>query len=135
MQQTYVGSCHCKSVRFEARIDFSKGTEKCNCSFCSRLRLWLVKVRPEEFRLLSGEDALTEYRGNNPVAHHPFCRRCGVHLFDRVEMPNGTGYPYINVNILCVDGLDLDEVLQVPIAYRNGLEDDWDNPPLNCQHL
>lgn len=122
-------------MRFEARIDFSKGTEKCNCSFCSRLRLWLVKVRPEEFRLLSGEDALTEYRGNNPVAHHPFCSRCGVHVFDRVEMPNGTGYAYINVNILCVDGLDLDEILQAPIAYQNGLEDDWDNPPLNCQHL
>ena len=72
MLRTYVGGCHCQLVRFEARIDFSNGTSKCNCSFCSRLRFWHVKVRREEFRLLSDETALTEYQGKNPVAHIRF---------------------------------------------------------------
>lgn len=135
MLRTYHGSCHCRSVTFEARIDFSNGTGKCNCSFCSRLRLWLVKVRPEEFRVLSGDNALTQYSGANPVAHHPFCKQCGVHVFDRIDMPNGTGYPYINVNIACIDELDLNEVLQAPIVYHNGLANDWGNPAPETRHL
>jgi hypothetical protein len=135
MQRTYRGSCHCQSVKFEAQIDFSKGTGKCNCSFCGKLRLWLAQVRPEEFVLLSGESALIQYEGKNPVAHHPFCKQCGVHVFDRVDMPNGTGYPYVNVNIMCIDDLDLSEALNAPISYANGLADDWGNPPLETRHL
>ena len=135
MLRTYVGGCHCQLVRFEARIDFSNGTSKCNCSFCSRLRFWHVKVRREEFRLLSDETALTEYQGKNPVAHHPFCKRCGVHVFDRVDMPNGTGYPYINVSIMCLEELDLNEALNVPVTYHNGLQNDWSNSPSEIRHL
>jgi len=133
--RTYLGSCHCRLIRFEAQIDFSKGTSKCNCSFCSRLRFWNVKIRPQEFRLLSDESAPTEYRGANPVAHHPFCKRCGVHVFDRVDMPNGTGYPYINVNIMCIEGPDIDEVLNASVSYQDGLHDDWGNPRAQSRHL
>lgn len=135
MPRTYYGSCHCRLIRFEARIDFGKGTSKCNCRFCSRLRFWNVKVRPEEFQVLSGESALTEYQGKNPVAHHPFCKRCGVHVFDRIDMPNGMGYPYINVNIMCIEGFDIDEILNAPVTYHDGLHDDWGNPPAQNRHL
>lgn len=135
MLKTYFGTCHCKSVRFEAQIDFSLGTTKCNCSFCSRLRLWLVKVRPEQFLLHSDEAALSQYQGDNPVAHHPFCKRCGVHVFDRVDMPNGTGHPYVNVNIMCIDGLDVNEALEAPIGYLNGLANDWGSAPEETRHL
>lgn len=135
MLRTYLGGCHCRLVRFEARIDFENGTLKCNCSFCSMLRFWHVQVRREEFRLLSGETALTEYQGKNPVAHHPFCKACGVHVFDRVDTPNGTGYPYINVNITCLDELNVDEALSAPVTYQNGLQNDWGNPPSETRHL
>ncbi|MFL9884042.1 GFA family protein [Paraburkholderia agricolaris] len=135
MLRTYRGGCHCQSVRFEAQIDFSEGTVKCNCTFCSKARLWLVNVRPEAFRLLTDENALTVYRGKNPVAHHPFCKQCGVHVFDRVDMPNETGFPYININIMCVDDLNVDEALSAPIVYVNGLQNDWSNPPLETRHL
>jgi hypothetical protein len=135
MLRTYAGSCHCRLVRIEARIDFNEGTLKCNCTFCSRLRFWHVKVRREDFRLLSDAAALTEYQGDKPVAHHPFCKRCGVHVFDRVDMPNGTGYPYINVNIMCLEQLDVSEALNAPATCQNGLQNDWSNPPSERRHL
>lgn len=135
MLRTYRGGCHCQSVRFEAQIDFSQGTARCNCTFCSKARLWFVKVRPEAFRLLSDENALTVYQGKNPVALHPLCKQCGVHVFDRIDMPNATGLPYININITCVDELDVDEALSTPIVYVNGLQNDWGNPPSETRHL
>jgi hypothetical protein len=49
MLRTYRGGCHCPSVMVEAQIDFSQGTVRCNFTFCSQVRLWLVNVRPEAF--------------------------------------------------------------------------------------
>src|SRR5262245_33596288 len=82
--ETYQGSCHCGRVRYQARIDFSRGTTKCNCTYCLKTRLWGVIVRPDDFTLLAGDDALTDYQGEtNAQGHHLFCRHCGVRSFER----------------------------------------------------
>lgn len=43
----YTGSCHCGRVKFEVEADLSRGTMKCNCSFCPKVRNWSFIVKPE----------------------------------------------------------------------------------------
>ncbi|HWD50586.1 MAG TPA: GFA family protein [Rhizomicrobium sp.] len=135
MLKTYKGACHCGSVRFEVDLDLSRGTGKCNCSYCARNRLWIANVRPQDFRLLSGEGDLADYRGKNPVAHHQFCRTCGVHPFEWVDTPNLSGQKYYSINVLCLDGVDLSEILAAPVAYYDGLNDKWEQTPAEIRHL
>jgi len=135
MLKTYAGGCHCGAVRFEADLDISAGTGKCNCTICVKMRLWAVDATPATFRLIAGEDQMTDYRGKNPVAHHLFCRHCGVRPFERVDMPNMTGGVYYNVNIACLDGVDIDELMAAPVSYYDGLHNNWGEAPAETRHL
>lgn len=135
MLKTYTGSCHCGAVCIEADVDLSAGTGKCNCTLCTKMRLWSVEVRPQAFRLVAGEEALTDYRGRNPVAHHFFCHHCGVRPFERIEMPNMTGHVYYNINVACLDGVDIDELVAAPVTYFDGLNNDWGSTPREVRHL
>jgi hypothetical protein len=125
MQQTYSGACHCRAVQFEVDFDLAAGTGKCNCSYCSKLRFWLTNAKFQNFRLLCGESNLSDYQGTNPVAHHLFCKRCGIHPFEWIDMPNISGEKYYNINVLCLDNLDLSDLLSAPVEYFDGLHDNW----------
>jgi len=135
MLKTYTGSCHCGAVRFEADVDIGAGTAKCNCSICTKMRLWSVKTRPENFRLICGDADLTDFRGNNPVAHHTFCRHCGVRGFEWVDTPNMTGHKYYSINVACLDDVDLDELMAAPVAYIDGRNNNWGETPAETRHL
>ena len=134
MKKTYRGSCHCGAVRFEADIDLSKGSVKCNCSICTKMRNWLAMVKPEDFRLLEGEDELNDYQFARKVIHHLFCRRCGVHPFGWADSPDFGGKAYA-VNLACLDDATDEELAGMPVNYVDGRNDDWKTPPAETRHL
>lgn len=133
-KKTYTGSCHCGAVRYEADIDLEAGTGRCNCSICGKLRKWGVTIKPEDFRLLSGEDDLSAYQFNTRSGHHRFCRHCGVHAF-------GDGYieeiggAYYSVNVACLDNVDHALLGTLPVQYFDGLHNNWFNTPEHTRHL
>ena len=126
MLKTYSGSCHCGVVRFEADLDLSASTYRCNCSICRRNRYWAAIARPESFRLLAGEGELTEYRFNTRKNQHFFCRHCGVRPFGiGNDTPIGT---VIGVNVGCLEGISEEALSKVPIVFVDGLHDRPDAP-------
>ena len=134
MQRTYRGSCHCGAVRFEADADVAAGTNKCNCSLCTKTRNWNVLLRPDALRLLFGGGALAEYRFNTHVHAHFFCRHCGVKLFARGHVKEA-GSEYVTVQVMALDDLDLRELLAAPVHYADGRHDNWSARPADTRHL
>ncbi len=134
MKKTYTGSCHCGKVRYEADIDLSEGTFKCNCSICSKTRYWLTIVKPDAFRLLEGEEDLSDYQFGIRNIHHLFCRQCGIHAFGRGNIPDLGGKVYA-VNLMCLDDVDANELVNAPVTYKDGRNDNWQTPPSETRHL
>jgi hypothetical protein len=134
VHRLYNGRCHCGAVRFDAMVDIAAGTWKCNCSICAMTRLWSVEAAPGNLRVLEGVEDMVDYRFNSRVVHHYFCRHCGVRPFQHVELTDGRP-PYYNVNIACLEGVDVNELMAAPISYPDGLHDRWEAIPAEIRHL
>jgi hypothetical protein len=132
MKKTYKGSCHCGKVRFEADLDLSKGTVKCNCSICAKQRSWLAAVSPADVRLLAGESELADYQFGARRIHHRFCRTCGVRPFGQADAGNSA---FVAVNLGALDDVDPAELAKAPVMYVDGRHDNFGSPPAVTGHL
>lgn len=111
------GGCHCRAVRFEALLAGSFEAEDCNCSICAMSGNIHVILPASHFRLVQGQEYLTEYRFNTGVARHLFCRVCGIKSFY---------FPRSNPDGVAVTWRALDDwiSLQVQVNPFNGR--DWE---------
>jgi len=95
----HLGGCHCGRVRFEVLAPAILEVGECNCSMCSKTGYLHLMVPAAQFKLLSGEDALTHYQFNTKTAKHFFCSHCGIKSF-YVPRSHPDGY---SINARCLD--------------------------------
>jgi hypothetical protein len=139
MHKTYHGSCHCGAVRFEADFDLARGTNKCNCSICSKSRTWFAIAPGNGLRVRQGQDALTEYRWTppgkpEPFLHFFFCKTCGVRTWasgDHLQL----GGLFHAVSVAALDDVDADELAAAPVNYVDGRNDRFDQVPADVRLL
>jgi hypothetical protein len=134
MKKTYQGGCHCGAVRFECQLDAAAETSRCNCSICAKGRYWKSIVRKDVFRLMSGEDALTDYRFGNGTIHHFFCKQCGTKPFGRGHM-EALGGTFYAINVACLDGDAPEQFAAREIVFQDGRNNDWSTVPSETRHL
>ena len=111
MKHRYDGGCHCRTVRYIVSADLDQ-VIACNCTHCSIKSLLLVFVPRQDFRVLSGEDCLKEYRFNQKVIAHLFCSTCGVepYALGKDKMGNQT----VAVNVRTLDMVDTTDLNTAP---------------------
>ena len=55
--------------------------------------------------------------------------------FEWVDVPNMTGGKYFNINVLCLDSVDIDELMVAPVTNHDGRNNDWQSRPAEVRHL
>lgn len=115
-RQAHIGGCHCGAVRFEVLVDLEEvEILDCNCSICVKKGILHLIVDRTDFRLLQGEDALSEYRFGTRQAVHTFCSVCGMHPFYTPRShPND-----IDINARCLDDVSIPALNVVPFDGQN----------------
>ena len=123
MLQTYEGGCHCRGVRFRVTGDLGQ-TVYCNCSLCGMKGFLHLIVPQGQFQCTSGETELSTYQFGTRTAKHTFCKTCGVHPF---YVPRSDP-DKIDVNVRCIDSIDLAALSPKPFDGRNWESAIEDNP-------
>lgn len=129
-RKTYHGTCLCGAIAFEADIDLSLGTGKCNCTSCRKRRWWSVTVKPEAFRATESE-ALLEPNS----AGRSFCPHCGITPYARVAAAEWNDGDSVSINVAALDDATVEELVAAPVQYMDGLHDNWWEAPDEVRHL
>lgn len=106
----YQGGCQCGAVRYEVDIDLDD-TVTCNCSRCKPMGFVLGFTPRDNFTLVKGQDATSDYRFNTGKIEHKFCATCGVESFAYGEQD---GKKMVAINANCLDGVDARALKSTP---------------------
>ncbi|HEX6239355.1 MAG TPA: GFA family protein [Polyangiales bacterium] len=119
------GSCHCGAVQFE--VDLAPGTKgsRCNCSVCTKTAMTSFLLKPDAFRLLTLESALSSYEQGYKTSQRYFCKTCGVQCFGRGHLAE-VGGDYVSINANCLDDV---EPTSIEAIYWDGRHDNWQSGP------
>lgn len=121
------GSCYCQKVKYEADVDLSKGTFKCNCTICFKTREWGVPFPLSNFKIIEGESELTEFVGKSQLdCKFYFCKHCGTRLYAAGKIGENLTC-FLSVNTL--DDVDRKQFAELEVKYYDGLNDNWNAPP------
>jgi hypothetical protein len=109
----YKARCHCGRLRFSFDCEEIRAGVRCNCSICVRKGAVMSTgyIPARDFVPIADASDIIEYRWNDRVVGHVFCRTCGIYPY------HGDAEMGYRVNLGCVSGLD---VLALDIRVLDG---------------
>jgi len=110
---TYKGSCHCGSVKFEVDLDLDH-VRICDCSICRKRGALNHRVEESQIRVLTDLEDMTLYQWHTKTARDYFCPTCGILPFRRPR----TAPKLWTVNVRCLDDVDLESIPKVYLEGR-----------------
>lgn len=98
----YTARCHCGDLRFSFKSEEIKTGVRCDCSICIRKGAVMSSqyIPHKDFTPIENTEALSDYRWNDRVVNHLFCKTCGIYPYHGNEE-----YGY-RVNLGCVEQLN-----------------------------
>ena len=81
----------------------------------------MTPIKPENFKLVKGQDLLTLYQYHTKVVEHFFCSRCGIYTHTN---PRSNHDKIYMVNVGCLEGVK-------PLELKNIGISDGENHPLD----
>ena len=135
--QRYHGSCHCQTVQYEAEFDLAEGSNRCNCSLCSKARAWFLFVRGDKFSLLQGEEMLSTHEWVPPGRSesgltYKFCSRCGVRMYATGELEQ-LGGRFFAVHVPTLDDVDREQLVAAPLRFIDNAHDRMNAAPTDIR--
>jgi hypothetical protein len=101
-KKEYTGRCHCGNIRFYFISEEITEGKRCNCSICIRKGAVMSPkyIPASDFHPHQNMDQLADYRWNDRVLGHLFCKTCGIYPYF-----GDSKYGY-RVNLGCVEQID-----------------------------
>lgn len=100
----FEGSCHCGKLSYVVDEPPPTKAMECNCSICRRRGALHHFTTPDKFSFRGSAVDVSAYQWNNKIISFEFCSECGCAPFAH---GTGTAGPMIEVNLRCVEGIDL----------------------------
>jgi hypothetical protein len=123
-KKLFHGSCHCGKIKFQALIDLSEASGKCNCTMCTKNAIWKITVPPNDFKLLQGKDDLTRYSNDPQIGEYFFCKNCGTtpyHFIHKTEWSEES----VGIKLNCLDDVSVEELASMPVVCTDGKAGTW----------
>lgn len=76
---------------------------------------------------------MTLYQFLTKTDRHLFCSHCGVRAFGTGRSPRWG--EFYSVNVTCLDDVSTEELVNAPITYLDGKNDNWQAPPDEVRYL
>ena len=103
----FTGSCHCGKLAYSVDEELPTRAMQCNCSICRRRAPLHHFTTPDKFSFQGDDADVTGYLWNKKIVRWEFCATCGCAPFAHGNGPRG---PTVEINLRCVDGIDLDSL-------------------------
>lgn len=95
----YFGGCHCGEIKFKFCSNEAVEIWKCNCSICEMLDYEHLFIGHDDFKIIKGNELITEYSFGTKKAKHFFCKGCGIKSF---YQPRSHPHSF-SINLKCVE--------------------------------